>query len=274
MLEIDDLVILGRAVPVLLKDNRRTICTAGYSEKFGLVRVYPTYYTDNLHQWDVVSIKAEIDKRDSRDESWERDRSTQFEVAGSISQDKKNKETLLQSICEDICTKDLNQEKVSLAVIKPEILNFEFIEPKNTDDKGVLAQTLLDFWENKIVEKISPVKVKSDFPNIPYIDFRCGSSCKVKNPHHQQVLEWGIYRWMENHPDNIDQVWDNLRLRNNDYYKYFLIGNLRDRRTTWLIISILRGKKNIDMKPSVKKKVRYRKNEILKDKQTKLDNFD
>lgn len=36
---MDDVVILGEAVPDETHDGRKTICTAGYSEKHGLVRI-------------------------------------------------------------------------------------------------------------------------------------------------------------------------------------------------------------------------------------------
>ena len=266
MVEVDDLIILGRAVPVLLKDRRRTICTAGYSEQFGFLRVYPTYYTDNLRRWDIVSIKIGIDRRNSREESWKRDSSSKFEVIDSIKNNRKGKEELLESIYEDICTKDLNENKRSLAIIKPEILKVEFAEAGTTADRGAVAQTLLDFMAQEPVKKRAPLRVKRDFQYIPYISYRCGTACKTKSPHHQQVLEWGIYRWMEKNPDNVEQVWENLRITDEDYYKYFFIGNLRDRRTTWLIISILRGKKGRGLKITREKKVIYTKKELISEK--------
>lgn len=39
---IDDVVILGRGVPELISDGRVTVCVAGYSDKLGFVRLYPT----------------------------------------------------------------------------------------------------------------------------------------------------------------------------------------------------------------------------------------
>ena len=114
---IDDLIILGRAVPVLLKDQRKTICTTGYSHKLGFVRVYPTYYFDDIHVWDIVSIEVRKDGR----ESYKKVPNANFTMIKTIKRDARGKETLLESIYQECCTKDLNVKRRSLAIIKPQI---------------------------------------------------------------------------------------------------------------------------------------------------------
>ncbi len=266
---VKDLIILGRAVPVLLKDQRKTICTAGYSEELGFVRVYPTYYFEQINRWDIVSIEVKEATGDSRTESWKKLGGTKFKKIGTLQKDKRGKETLLESICQNKCTHDLNEERRSLAVIKPRIVDCNFKELSSTEFGSFVTMSLMDFFTPRVKPKRKSLQVKSNFKFIPYIRYICGDSCKTQNPHNQQVLEWGGYQWIQKHPDKIEQVWDNFRLFDEEWYKYFFIGNLRDQRTSWLIVSILRGKKNegIDKENG---KMLYQSKKESKITQTKL----
>lgn len=266
---IKDLIILGRAVPVLLKDQRKTICTAGYSHDLGFVRIYPTFYYDNIHQWDVVSIEVKKETRDSRGESWKKLADSKFKKIGTLKSDKKAKETLLESICQNICTHDLNEEKRSLAIIKPQIIECHFKEFSATEDGKLVTMSLMDFFTNKKKKKRKPLQVKSNFNVIPYVRYRCCDNCKTQKPHIQQVIEWGGYQWIQKNPDKINQVWENFRIFDEEWYKYFFIGNLRDQRTSWLIINILRGKKNEGIEKE-NGKILYQVKKEGKVKQTKL----
>ncbi len=241
---IKDLIILGRAVPVLLKDQRKTICTAGYSHELGFVRIYPTFYYENIHLWDIVSIDVKKDTRDSRSESWKKLADSEFKKIGTLKNDREEKETLLESIYQNKCTHDLNEENRSLAIIKPQIVDCNFKEVSATEDGKLVTMSLMDFFTNKKKTNRKPLLVKTNFDVIPYIRYRCCVNCRTKAPHNQQILEWGGYQWIQKHPDEKEQLWENYRIFDEEWYKYFFIGNLRDQRTTWLIINILRGKKN------------------------------
>ena len=69
-LVIDDLLVLGNAVPDIISDSRVTVCTAGWSPTRGLVRVYPVPPASNMRRWNVVKVPLERNPRDSRAESW------------------------------------------------------------------------------------------------------------------------------------------------------------------------------------------------------------
>ena len=145
-----------------------------------------------------------------------------------------------------------------------------FKELTDTEDGELDTMSLMEFFSPTIEKKKrKPLQVKSNFNVIPYIRYKCSDNCKTQKPHNQQVLEWGGYQWMQKHPDNIDQVWQNFRISDEEWYKYFFIGNLRDQRTSWLIISILRGKKNEGI---VKEngKILYQSKKESKKKQKKL----
>jgi len=266
---IKDLIILGRAVPILLKDQRKTICTAGYSDELGFVRVYPTFYFDDIHVWDKVSIEVTRDSHDARNESWKKLAQSKFKKISTIKNNKKAKETLLESICQDCCTHDLNEKKRSLAIIKPQIEKCYLKEIDATEEGKLITMSLMDFFTTKKTKKRKPLLVKSNFSLIPYIRYRCGNNCKTKTPHNQQVLEWGGYQWIQKNPKKINQLWKNYRIFDEEWYKYFFIGNLRDQRTSWLIISILRGKKNEDIEKE-DGKILYKTSKIKSAGQTTL----
>jgi len=67
---MDDLVVLGNAVPDEISDHRKTVCTAGYSPKHGLIRVYPVPPGTSMKRWHVVEISLERNPQDTRVESW------------------------------------------------------------------------------------------------------------------------------------------------------------------------------------------------------------
>lgn len=66
---VDDIVILGNAVPDEISDNRKTVCTAGYSDELGLVRIYPVPPDAELIRWALVGIDLERNPKDNRKES-------------------------------------------------------------------------------------------------------------------------------------------------------------------------------------------------------------
>ena len=89
------------------------------------------------------------------------------------------------------------------------------------------------------------VKVKDEFPIEPRIRYTC-SDCKVKRGYHdQQLIEWEVYEWFRKNPENCEQVWENMHLDDPEYEQFFFVGNLYLYPTAFVIISVLRFKKNI-----------------------------
>jgi hypothetical protein len=56
---MDDIVILGNAVPDEISDNRFTVCTAGFSPTHGFLRIYPVPTKAPMNRWNVVKIPLE-----------------------------------------------------------------------------------------------------------------------------------------------------------------------------------------------------------------------
>lgn len=120
---IDDCIILGNAEPSIVKDGRVTVCTAGYSEKLGLIRIYPIPPQAPAKRGNILKISLEKDSRDTRNESWKVQGSkddwsqlaNKIESVGSVKdKDRKNLLKSLYSAYGVNCINDLNQQKKSL----------------------------------------------------------------------------------------------------------------------------------------------------------------
>ena len=238
---IDDLIILGRAIPEEISDHRQTICAAGYSDELGLVRLYPTRWDSPLKRWNIVNVPVERPRKplyDGRAESWkiqgsrsEWDKlSEKIDHIGTLRK-KTDRICLVEKLIFP-CASQLNSKNKSLGIIKPEIIDYFFIE--NPRKKKVRLQTLDGSFR---------LMVKDDFDYFPKIKYRC-SECRAKIPHNQQLLEWGFYEGMRKNPGDIDSIWDNVGFSDQDNWDfYFLVGDLWQFPGSFNVISILRFKK-------------------------------
>lgn len=239
---IDDFLVLGNAVPDELKDGRKTVCVAGFSKKLGLIRIYPVPPKAPMRRWNIVEVPLERNSQDTREESWKIQGSksewdtldTKIVVKGRIDRDEQINliDEVLNSPYGYSCVEELNEQKKSLGLIKPEILSCQFENREKYDDSVQITLT-------------SPTAFKTikSYKDQPRITYRC-SGCKLEKPHDQQVLEWGIYEWMRQNPNNQNDVWENLHIMDKEYEKMFLVGNQARRRNAFMIISIFRHKRN------------------------------
>jgi hypothetical protein len=237
---IDDFIVLGRGCPEEISDGRRAICTAGYSHTLGFIRIYPTRWDSPLRRWNIVRVPVErpiTPRYNGRSESWkiigsrrEWDRlSEKIEVIDKYP--RKDQPALIAKL-EDNCVQDIYESGRSLGIIRPQILEHYF---KKQEDVRTFTQQTLDTTFH--------VKVKDEFPIEPRVRYKC-SGCKVgRGFHDQQILEWEIYEWIRKNPDKAEQVWENLRLDDPEYEKFFFVGNLYLYPTSFVVISILRFKK-------------------------------
>ncbi len=215
---LDDFVVLGRAFPETLRDGRVSCCTAGYSESVGLCRIFPTHWlSKKLKRWNVISVPVDLAKHVSsewRNESWKikdsknwKDIDNKIKIVGKLTGSDRLK--LLHKIKVN-CPAKLNEQKTSLGIVKPNINSYKI---KDTE-KG----------------------------RKPYINYNCFPECFCKG-HKQQLLEYGALLWIKNNPDKEDEVFENLHLNDDDWEKWFLIGNSYRAPRSFMIISILRFKK-------------------------------
>lgn len=237
----DDCVVLGQAVPDEISDTRFTVCTAVYSPRYGLLRIYPLPPNAKFKRWNVMELPLERNPKDTRSESWKVQGSkaewdtlpSKLRTVDSL-KTKADKLKLLDKLHAEYgvgCVEDLNERKVSLGFVKPEILGYGFVERESYDPS--VQTTLFSSTMFKTIQ---------NYPLQPRIKYRC-SDCKSKNPHNQQVIEWGFYEWMRNNPKKEEQVWENLGIGQEGWeIKSFLVGNQFLYRSSFMIISVFRFK--------------------------------
>lgn len=238
---IDDFLVLGNAVPDELKDGRKTVCVAGYSKKFGLIRIYPVPPKAPMRRWNVLEVPIERNAEDTREESWKIQGSKsewnilpdKLSLKGRL-EDREDQIALVNNLKSSMyaysCIEQINDQKKSLGIIKPNILKCYF-EERDKYDPTI----------QKTLTSDDPFRTIRSYPEIPKIVYSC-SKCNAKNPHDQQVLEWGIYEWLRQNPKDRDKVWENLHIIDPQYDRTFLVGNQAQHRNAFLIISVFRHK--------------------------------
>ena len=239
-LVIDDLLVLGNAVPDIISDSRVTVCTAGWSPTRGLVRVYPVPPASNMRRWNVVKVPLERNPRDSRAESWkiQGSRSEWDRVAAKIElRDRVTSRDEKFEILGELegkfgvdCVDTLNKQKASLGIIKPASLACSFVRRSDHEED---RQATLDGAEPYITFK--------NYPQKPVATYRC-PSCTAKHPHKQQIIEWGVFEWMRKNPDQPEKVFENLHIGEEGYHTSLLVGNMALHRNSFMVISIFRHK--------------------------------
>jgi hypothetical protein len=237
---VDDFIVLDNAVPDEISDHRFTVCTAGYSPKHGLIRIYPVPPNANMRRWNVMEIPLQRTSNDTRIESWKvQDSRTEWKklsekirIVDSL-KSKQDKLKLVQKLHSEYgvkCVEDLNSRCLSLGMVKPTILGYNLEKRKEYDP---YTQTTLD--------SMNLFLTRDNYAFVPKITYRC-NECRSKKPHKQQVVEWGLYEWMRNHPENLAGMWENVRINDVSWNKTFLVGNQARYRNSFLIISVFRFK--------------------------------
>lgn len=235
---IDDLVVLGRAGPEYIEDGRHTVCLGGWSESKGFVRLYPTHLYSDANRWNVIEVSAEQDEgHDWRDESWKivgskEEWDTLYEKVDEVGRLKRHEQIELIRDIPKTCPNALNEEKKSMGLVEPEEIHDAYLEPIDDPEP---AHTDLEGNE---------FRSKGSYPHKLYIEYTC-KGCAAKGHHRQHCIEWGIYRFWDKNPDaDPAQVIENLGLLDDDWKKFFFVGNLRNQPTSFLVISVIRWKKD------------------------------
>jgi len=238
---IDDVIILGRGVPEQISEGRITVCVAGYSLTRGFIRLYPTRIDSPLKVWSIVSVDVQRNPRDNRPESWKfPDSKTGWQ---SINQHirvigeypKHGRLGLLDSI-KSRCVADINDARNSLGVVMPAIKR-RYLAPNRMHTEAY--QPLFEIMEH------AGAATKRDYVAEPRLCYLCGDTCRSKNGHDMQLLDWGCYQWMKSHPGNEQQIWANMGIGSPEWTHYLLVGNQTNQRTSYLVINVLRQKATV-----------------------------
>lgn len=246
MVLLKNLVVLGQGAPNQLNDGRQSVCVCACNlDTLELIRIYPVPL-GWLRKWDIFDVEVEKNSRDHRENTWKIKNSKEdwkrlhkwIDKKDKKYPDKK-KEELIRKIGFSVLS-DLINNKKSFGIIKPKIKNFE-LEQKN---KGTTKQLTLNFGEEKDLDEPFTIINQKDYKFKPYIIYECEGDCKCKNKtHRQSISEWGCYEFMRKNAGNEEQIKDNLRLFDNEWNIYLLLGNIHKAPQTYIIIDVLRFKK-------------------------------
>jgi len=240
---IDDLIILGNAMPDEISGGRKSVCTAGYSpSRDELIRLYPVPINVHPARWAIYQVPVTKDKRDVRSESWKIQGShdewnflyKKLRWRGELP--KSEQKILLHKLIDKFkapCVKTLNENRESLGIITPKNMEGYFADRKTHDP--TFQVTLDSEYKQSTIH---------NFEKQPRLKYTC-SECQTKKGYHdQQIIEWGTYVWMGKHPDQIEKVWDNLRIYDSEYEHHLLVGNQARHLTSFMVISLFRFKKS------------------------------
>ena len=238
---MDDLVVLGNAVPDEIRGGRKTVCTVCYSKKHGLVRIYPVPPNSPLRtRWNIVSVPLEQTPHDTRQESWKvqgsRDEwprlGKKIKLVGKLTDaEKRSFPNRLYDKYGVGCIQDLNDGHLSLGLVKPTILQGYMKDRKRVE---TTVQATLD----STIQFLT----RENYQKQPRVKYRC-ADCKASKAHDQQILEWGTYEYMRrNTGQPPERCLDGLHLKNPAYEKHFLVGNMAKHRTSFVVVSVFRFK--------------------------------
>lgn len=236
---LDDFVMLGTTVPEPNHDGRVFVCSAGVSREFGaLVRVYPLARGGVPRRWDVFRVPLERNPQDSRRESFKirADRSpaehaginAAFERLGTLAENERAAR-LAPYFVSGIAEANHRSNRASLALIRPR--DPGRVELFFRPNEAEIPTPQLHLFE----DRPTPVLGSKRFPFAPYLHFT-----DEGGEHNLQLRDWGTYELMRKHLD--DPAYYKTHLPSALHLgptSSLLVGNMRDRRTAWLVIAVL-----------------------------------
>lgn len=244
MVLLNNLVVIGQGAPNQLKDGRQSICVCAYSlDLKQLIRVYPVPL-GWLRKWDIFNVEVEKSLTDHRENTWKIKNSKQdwkkldkYLHKTNEKYPEEKREELINSIGFSVLS-ELIKNKKSFGIVKPIIKDFK-LEQKR--DKTVKQLTL---GEAEDLDEPFTIINQEDYKYKPYLVYECEGNCECKNKiHNQSIVEWGCYEFMRKNSGKEINLKDNLKLFDDEYTKYLLVGNIHKAPQTYIIIDILRFKK-------------------------------
>lgn len=229
---LDDFVMLGTTVPEPVKDGRIFVCSAGVSvEARKLVRIYPLARRNIPKRWHRFRVPVEVNPEDSRPESYKVSGNRQagaherindrFQLIDRVPEG--DRAALLAPYTVGSIA-EANQRNLSLAIIHPDNLDLYYEHNPDSLDSPQLA--LFD-------DHPKPTHGAKRFPYLPRLRFtdECGE-------HKLMLRDWGCYELMRKNGNRYDAAAMAQALHMSRETSLF-VGNLNNRRTTWLVISVI-----------------------------------
>lgn len=230
---VHNFVMLGKTVPEERRsDGREFVCSAGYVDDLGLIRIYPLARAGAPHRWSRNTVSLQRNPRDSRSESWQLagDRTPEqhpvinlreFVQTGEVKQSARGQLVPDKYFVDSIA--QANRERRSLALIRPQDLDLTWT--------AVDSQAPVDMQQLELLEL--PPRTDGKPTRIPRLRFR-----DQEGQHCLQLREWGVYELIRKNGLTYASSHAASALRLGDSSS-LLIGNLNAHRTTWLVIGVL-----------------------------------
>lgn len=246
---IDDLVVLGRAMPEVRPrgGGSKAVCLAGISLSRGFVRLDPCPPQLPANRWTILEIEVGRKRRDLRAESYTPVNAStaydyvswesvlqEFKVVGELTQKQDRRQLIERYLVDSI--EDIKDRKQSLCLVKPtEILKAEWVENErfNKPYQTTMWDQLNDEW----------VQTIADYQHIPRMRFTVSGRMPKQGFHDMQYFGWDAYETYRKYPDKPDQFWKNLRIGDPEWELYLFIGNLAVYPTSYIIITAIHMKK-------------------------------
>ncbi len=226
-MKLDDYCCLGRTVPEQSKKYGRKVCTAGYSAELRqFMRVYPCPVESPMQQRHVCHLQLERNSQDSRIESWQLARERTDDGILAVHEARPSNQVIAyldQHKAPSIAY--LNERRLSLGIIKPVGLRGYFRDAQTDKD--------IDPDQRGLFDDLDFTFGMGQITRAPYLRFSDEAGA-----HDLQLREWGCYEWLRRQPDSASQLWDNLRLRQQERDFYLLVGNMAHHRNVWLVIAL------------------------------------
>lgn len=232
---LEDFVMLGKTVP---EPSRRTgrvfVCSAGVSTELrSLIRIYPLARRDAPPRWSICRVPLERNQDDHRHESFKITGDRQpgaherinkcFQVLGKV-RDTDRAKLLGPYVVGSI--DEANHRRLSLAIVYPDGTDLYLKHNPESPESPQLA--LFDSGD-RIQEGAKR------FAFTPHLRFRDEAGW-----HDLSLRDWGCFELMRKRGDAYAQQ-HMAKALHLDTPVSLLVGNQNHRRTSWLVISVLKG---------------------------------
>lgn len=231
----EKILVLVKAAPTWSRKYRRyQVCTAGIDEYGNWRRLYPfpesIMQREDVRVWDIIEVETEAATQDPRNES----RKIRIQTLEKVDrlEGRKNRRKFLNSITEP-CLNSALDEKRSLALVKPNIINFEI----KKNPKPEITQLTLE-------GKPFSFNIYGDVDLI--YRWECQEPCEfcVNQPHRMKCLDWGanvLYKRYDDEEEAREKVTDMCLHRMRDVFDTWFALGTHSRRPwrRWMIVGLL-----------------------------------
>jgi len=227
--------ILAKGAPNLTSDGRKVICSIAVSETHGLVRFYPLHVTEHksIKIWTKAVFRCSRGKKDTRRESWRVD---DYEITGAVESPQDKRDVLESCILHSGTVEPVayqNEQRASIAIVKPHGLIGAELQPRHE---------LKQFNESEDEDGFA--MVQANFPYKPYVTwYPVQRDPQTKDPLRMQLVGQEVYEGMRKFSSTPFRVFENLRIGDVDYEHWMILGNINNRRNTWVVAHLHRQKK-------------------------------